>query len=82
MKTEIQHLSIGTRNLRSGIVYPAVIFSGLSELYNEEIHKLSSSLNVIIMIKSRIMKWAGYVAHMAGEEERIRDFRGKATRKG
>jgi hypothetical protein len=32
--------------------------------YNEELHKLYSSPNIIRMIKSRRMRWAGYVAWM------------------
>jgi hypothetical protein len=34
------------------------------------------------MIKSRMMRWAGYVAHIGGEEEGIWEFGGKARRKG
>jgi hypothetical protein len=30
--------------------------------HNEELHKLHSSPNIIRMIKSRRMKWAGHVA--------------------
>jgi hypothetical protein len=31
---------------------------------NEEIHNLYSSANIIILIKSRSMRWAGHVARM------------------
>jgi hypothetical protein len=34
------------------------------KLYNEEIHNLYSSPNVIRMIKSRRMRWAGHVVRM------------------
>jgi hypothetical protein len=34
------------------------------KLHNEELHNLYSSPNVIRMIKSRRMRWAGYVARM------------------
>jgi hypothetical protein len=34
------------------------------ELHNEELHKLYSSPDIIRMIKSRSMRWAGYVARM------------------
>jgi hypothetical protein len=34
------------------------------ELHNEELHNLYSSLNIIRMIKSRRMRWAGHVARM------------------
>jgi hypothetical protein len=33
-------------------------------LHNEELHNLYSSPNIIRMIKSRRMRWAGYVARM------------------
>jgi hypothetical protein len=33
-------------------------------LHNEELNDLYSSPNVIRMIKSRIIRWAGHVAHM------------------
>jgi hypothetical protein len=34
------------------------------KLHNEELHKLYSSPNIIRMIKSRRMTWAGHVARM------------------
>jgi hypothetical protein len=40
------------------------------KLHNEELHNLYSSPDVIRMIKSRRMSWAGHVARM-GEEECI-----------
>ena len=39
-------------------------------LHNEELYDLYSSQNIIRVIKSRRMKWAGHVACM-GEERRI-----------
>jgi hypothetical protein len=36
-------------------------------LHNEEHHNLHASQNIIKMMKSRRMRWAGYVASM-GEE--------------
>ena len=36
-------------------------------LHNEELNDLYSSLNIVRVIKSRIMRWAGHVARM-GEE--------------
>jgi hypothetical protein len=32
------------------------------KLHNEELHNLYSSPNLIIMIKSRMVRWAGHVA--------------------
>jgi hypothetical protein len=34
------------------------------KLHNEELHNLRSSPNIIGMIKSRTIRWAGYVARM------------------
>jgi hypothetical protein len=34
------------------------------KLHNEELHNLYSSPNIIRQIKSRTMRWAGYVARM------------------
>jgi hypothetical protein len=35
-----------------------------TSIMNEELHNLYSSPNIIIMIKSRNMRWAGHVARM------------------
>jgi hypothetical protein len=37
---------------------------GWRKLHNEELHNLYSSPNIIRMIKSRRMRWAGLVARM------------------
>jgi hypothetical protein len=34
------------------------------KLYNDELHGLYSSPNIVRVIKSRWMKWAGHMAHM------------------
>jgi hypothetical protein len=34
------------------------------KLHNDELHRLYSSSNIIGVIKSRKMRWAGHVAHM------------------
>jgi hypothetical protein len=39
-------------------------------LHNEELHNLYSSPNIIRMIKSRRMRWAGHVARM-GENRNV-----------
>jgi hypothetical protein len=36
----------------------------LEKIHNDELHNLYSSRNIIRMIKSRKMRWAGHVAHM------------------
>jgi hypothetical protein len=40
------------------------------QLHNEELHILYSPPNIIRQMKSRRMRWAGYVAHM-GEERKM-----------
>jgi len=39
-------------------------------LHKEELYVLSSSPNMIRVIKPRIMRWAGHVANMWGGQER------------
>ena len=38
------------------------------KLRNEELNELYCSPNIVRVIKSRIMRWAGYVARMGREE--------------
>jgi hypothetical protein len=38
------------------------VTGGLRKLHNEKLHSLYSSPNIIRMIKSRRMRWAGHVA--------------------
>jgi hypothetical protein len=54
---------------------------GWRELHNEERRNLYSSPNIIRVIKSRRMRWAGHVARMGAEEECIQNIGGKASRK-
>jgi hypothetical protein len=44
---------------------------------HEELHKLYCSLSIIRMIKSRRIKWAGYVAQMGKERNAHRILVGK-----
>jgi hypothetical protein len=37
------------------------------KLHNDELHNLYSSPNIVRVIKSRRMRWAGHVACMGGE---------------
>jgi hypothetical protein len=46
-------------------------------LHNEELNDLYSSPNIIRVIKSRRMRWAGHVARMGGKERCIQDFSGE-----
>jgi hypothetical protein len=41
------------------------------KLHNKEFHDLYSSPSINRIIKSRKMRWAGHVARMGGEEERL-----------
>jgi hypothetical protein len=44
------------------------VIGGWRKLYNEELHNLYSSANIMAVIRSRRMRWEGYVARM--EEKR------------
>ena len=46
-------------------------------LHNEELNDLYSSPNIVPVIKSRRMRWAGYVAHMGDERGAHRVLVGK-----
>jgi hypothetical protein len=50
------------------------------KLHNEELHNLYSSPNIIRMIKSRNMRWAGHVARM-GKRNAYRILVGKSEGK-
>ena len=43
----------------------------LRRLHNEELNDFYSSPNIVRLIKSRIMRWAGHVARMGEERECI-----------
>jgi hypothetical protein len=51
------------------------------KLHNEELHKLYSSPNIIRMIKSRRMRFAGHVARMGEKSKAYTIFVGKSERK-
>jgi hypothetical protein len=53
------------------------VTSGWRKLHNEEPHSLYSSPNKIRMIKSRRMRWAGYVARMGEKRNTYRILVGK-----
>jgi hypothetical protein len=46
------------------------VTGGWRKLHNEELHNLNSSLNIIRIIKSRMMRWAEHVARM-GEKRNV-----------
>jgi hypothetical protein len=51
------------------------------KLHNEELHNLYSSPHIIRMIKSRRMRWAGYVARMVAGRNAYRILVGKSEGK-
>jgi hypothetical protein len=51
------------------------------KLHNEELHNLYSSPNIIRMIKSRRMRWAGHVARMGTTRNAYRKLVGKSEGK-
>jgi hypothetical protein len=53
------------------------VVGGWGKLYNEELHNLCSSPNVIRMIKSRRMRWAGHLACMRTKRNTFRILLGK-----
>jgi hypothetical protein len=48
-----------------------------SNLHNKELHNLDSSPNIIRMMKSRRMRWAGHVARMGAKMNLYRILVGK-----
>jgi len=50
---------------------------GWRRLHNEELNDLYSSPNIVRVIKSRRMRWAGHVAHMVEERGVCRILVGK-----
>jgi len=46
-------------------------------MHNEELNDLYSSPNIVRVIKSRRMRWAGHVAHMGEERKCIGSWWGK-----
>jgi hypothetical protein len=47
------------------------------KLHNEELHSVYSSPSIIRMMKSRRMRWAGYVARMGEKRNEYRILVGK-----
>jgi hypothetical protein len=45
------------------------VIAGWRKLYDEELHNVYSSPSIIIMIKSKRMRWTGHVTRMGGGEE-------------
>jgi len=47
------------------------------QLNSEELNDLYSSPNIVRVIKSRRMRWAGLLARVGGDERRIQGFGGE-----
>jgi hypothetical protein len=52
----------------------------VEKLHNDELHSLYSSPNIVRVIKSRRMRWAGHVARMGGGEMCLQGFGWDARR--
>jgi hypothetical protein len=50
------------------------------KLHNDEFHSLYSSPNIVMVIKSRRMRGAGYVTRMGGGEGCVQGFGWEARR--
>jgi hypothetical protein len=57
------------------------VTGGCRKLRNEELHNLYSSPNIIRIIKSRRMRWAGHVAPMGSKRNAYRILVGKPEEK-
>jgi hypothetical protein len=53
------------------------VTGGSRKLHNEELHSLYSSPDVIRMIKSRRMRWAGHITQLGEKRNEYRLFMGK-----
>jgi hypothetical protein len=54
------------------------IIGGWRKLHNQELHNFYSSPNIIRMLKSRRMRWAGHVARMGEKSNAYRMLVGKS----
>jgi hypothetical protein len=57
------------------------VAGGWRRLYNKELHNLSGSPNIIRVIKSRMMRWAGHVKRMGKMRNTYNIMVGKPVRK-
>jgi hypothetical protein len=56
------------------------VIGGWRKLHNEELHDLYCSPNIIRIIKSRRMRWAGHVAQMGEKRNAYRILLGNPER--
>jgi hypothetical protein len=57
------------------------VIGGWKKLYNEELHNLYSSPNIITMIKSRRMRWTVHAARMWETRNTYKVLAGKSEGK-
>jgi hypothetical protein len=57
------------------------VMGGWKKLHNEELHNSYSSPNIVRMMKSRTMRWAGHVARIGEKRNICRVFVEKPERK-
>jgi hypothetical protein len=53
------------------------VIGGWRKLHSEELHNLYSSPSIIIITKSRRMRWAGHIARMGAKRNEYRILVGK-----
>jgi hypothetical protein len=73
----------GTQRVLRRIFGPKTneVSGGWRKLHNKELHNLYSSSNIIRMMKSRRMRWAGHVARMGETRNAYRILVGKPEEK-
>jgi hypothetical protein len=73
---EEHRLKVFENRMLKGIFGPKrdEVTGGRRKLHNEELHNLYSSPNIIRMIKSKRMRWPGYIARR-GEKGMYTGFR-------
>jgi hypothetical protein len=73
----------GNRVLRGtfGLKRDKVIVGRWKKLHNEELHNLRPSPNIIRIVKSKRMRWAGHVAQMGEKRNPCRILVGKPEEK-
>ena len=79
MTTQLQLIIIIIINLVTHIKggKQAEVTAVWRKLHNEELNDLYSSPNIVRVIKSRILRWAGHVARMGKRRGAYRDLVGK-----